>query len=185
MADAFLSYSSRDREIAAIIAHQLEKAGISVWWDRRLVGGDEFRNEILTQLRASRYVVVIWTANSVRSQWVADEADEAKSVRRLIPMVHAGTERSDVPLGFRDLHMISAGDTESLIAAMKGKLDAEDIATLCAKQKPGALRNVLRNPLLYVALSGALLLYIVFPGFLLGILIGICFVLFLLVWISS
>ena len=185
VAKVFLSYSSRDRELASIIAARLEQAGISVWWDRALLGGDEFRSAILAQLRASSYVVVLWTTHSVRSQWVQDEADEAKSAGRLIPLIHADIQISDVELGFRQLHMLETSDIETLIETVEKKDAAGNIGSLVARKKQGLFLKVMKNPLLYIALSSTLLLYIIFPGFLLGLALGLGFILLLLLWASS
>lgn len=39
----------------------LEAEGWKVWWDTSLTIGDDFRNEIMTELGRARAVIVIWT----------------------------------------------------------------------------------------------------------------------------
>ncbi len=46
LADVFLSYARSDRSVAAEVAHSLERAGFTVWWDREIRAGSDFAIEI-------------------------------------------------------------------------------------------------------------------------------------------
>ncbi len=81
MTDLFISYARADRERIEPLAEALEREGISVWWDRRLSGGDEFTREIQARLDEARAVLVAWSARSVDSHWVADEAAVGRAAR--------------------------------------------------------------------------------------------------------
>src|SRR5262245_4614152 len=140
MADIFISYSNLDRDLAKAVAAELQTAGFSVWWDRALLGGQDFRREIQAQLLQSKYVVVIWTRNSVQSRWVIDEAEEAAQVGRLVPIVHIGIERSNIPLGLRHLHMIPASDSAELIRHLSEREKLEPIGALQAVQRNTLIR---------------------------------------------
>ena len=59
MADIFLSYSERDREAARRIAELLESSGWSVWWDRRIPAGENWRNLLDRALETTRCMVVL------------------------------------------------------------------------------------------------------------------------------
>ena len=98
MADVFVSYVSEDRAIAEKISRGLEGAGFSVWWDRHIHGGVGFRKEIDRQLGAAKVVVVLWSAASLDSEWVCDEAQQARDENKLIPLRLDGVQP---PLGFR------------------------------------------------------------------------------------
>ena len=98
MADVFVSYVSEDRTIAEKIARGLEGAGFSVWWDRHIHGGVGFRKEIDRQLGAAKVVVVLWSAASLDSEWVCDEAQQARDENKLIPV---RLDNVQPPLGFR------------------------------------------------------------------------------------
>ena len=50
MADVFISYKREDRAIAVKLAVALERHTLSVWWDKTLQVGDDFRTEIATEL---------------------------------------------------------------------------------------------------------------------------------------
>jgi hypothetical protein len=87
MADIFLSYANEDRETARAVAGLLESAGCTVWWDRRIPAGRTWRSMIEEALREMRCMVVLWSTHSVESDWVKEEAEEALSLGRLIPVL--------------------------------------------------------------------------------------------------
>jgi TIR domain/Phage integrase family len=70
MADVFISYAKTDRSLALKLVAMLEAEGWKVWWDTSLAIGDDFRNEIMTELGHARAVIVIWTDASIKSDWV-------------------------------------------------------------------------------------------------------------------
>ena len=100
MDDIFLSYSEKDRAIAAQITALLQSAGWSVWWDREIPAGKTWRDMIEGALQNMRCMVVLWSANSIKSDWVKEEADEGRSQRKLIPVL---IESVRPPVGFREI----------------------------------------------------------------------------------
>ncbi len=73
----FISYSSRDRLRADIIARYLRRAGLSVFMDHHTVAGDLWARQISRQLHASKLVLALWSRDSIRSKWVIKEAEVA------------------------------------------------------------------------------------------------------------
>ena len=67
MADVFISYASEDRDIVRTFVAHIEKAGLSVWWDRNIGVGTSFDLEIERELDACGCVVVVWSRYSVCS----------------------------------------------------------------------------------------------------------------------
>ena len=123
MADVFLSYSRRDLRRAKPIIRALEAAGLSVWWDRRLVGGSEFSKEIRDELDSAKAVVALWSTRSVDSPWVLDEAARGRDSGRLIPVIIEGSP----PLGFGQIHTIDfsrrhARSLDELVDAVRTKM---------------------------------------------------------------
>jgi formylglycine-generating enzyme len=100
MADVFLSYASQDRETARALARKLGDMGWSVFWDRTIPPGREFDIVIGEALKAARCVVVLWSAASVTSRWVKEEAEDAATRDILVPALLGDVT---VPLGFRRL----------------------------------------------------------------------------------
>jgi tetratricopeptide (TPR) repeat protein len=103
MATLFLSYSRDDADRVHPLAAALEREGHKVWWDRHISGGQEFSDAIERALESAEAVIVCWTAHSVRSAWVRDEAAAGRDSGRLVPVSLDGTSP---PLGFRQYQTI-------------------------------------------------------------------------------
>lgn len=103
----FFSYAHADREKASAIIAALEKVGHTVWWDDHLEGGSAFATSIDEALQSAAVVIVLWSENSVKSHWVADEAQQGRDRGRLVPLLIDGAQP---PLGFRQLHYIPMDD---------------------------------------------------------------------------
>jgi TolB-like protein len=110
----FLSYSRADQAQAAALAAGLQGAGLEVWWDSMIEGGAAFARSIETALESSRAVIVLWSAHSVASDWVLDEAARGRDLRKLVPVSLDGTL---APLGFRQYQTID-------LANQGGRADA-------------------------------------------------------------
>jgi len=83
--DIFLSYAGVDRERAKVLADALARASYSVWWDRTIPPGRVFDEVIQEAIAAARCVIVLWSADAVRSNWVKTEAAEGASRGLLVP----------------------------------------------------------------------------------------------------
>ena len=116
MADIFISYASPDRERARLLAEELEQQAWSVWWDREIQPGRVFDDAIEEALNAARCVIVLWSNESVHSDWVKAEATEAAEKRILVPAL---IDKVKIPLQFR---RFQAAD---LTAWTGGEHDAE------------------------------------------------------------
>jgi TolB-like protein/Tfp pilus assembly protein PilF len=99
----FVSYARPDEKAAKAIIKALEQSGFSVWWDGLIPGGERFGAHISAALEGARAVVVLWSANASRSDWVKDEASYGRDRHRLIPLSIDGSEP---PLGFRQFQCI-------------------------------------------------------------------------------
>ena len=98
MYDIFLSYSTQDRERLQPLVVALEQRGWSVFWDHKTVPiGKHWQNVIGQAIRDSRCVVVAWSAHSIASEWVIEEALEGKKRGVLLPI---RLENVEIPFGF-------------------------------------------------------------------------------------
>ena len=122
MADVFVSYAKADRPLALRLATMLEAEGWKVWWDTSLAIGDDFRNEIMTELGRARAVVVIWTDASIKSDWVRSEAGRAQADRKLIPVKLEHLTYKDLPPPFDVLHTENVGEDDKVRAAVVAQL---------------------------------------------------------------
>jgi tetratricopeptide (TPR) repeat protein len=129
MADLFLSYSRQDSERARSLVLALERAGHSVWSDQQIKGGGQFSKKIEQALECADAVIVLWSANSVESAWVRDEAAAGRDSGRLIPVSIDGTK---APLGFREYQTIALaggkirGDSTSVRAILEAVAELTD-----------------------------------------------------------
>lgn len=119
----FLSYSRADQAQARVLAQELEEAGLQVWWDTLIEGGAAFAKTIDAALAASDAVIVLWSANSIASDWVLDEAARGRDLKKLVPLSIDGTEP---PLGFRQYQSIALPPSPDHVdaAAMQAVLRA-------------------------------------------------------------
>ena len=97
MSDIFISYSSHDRPWVEPFAKVLESHGWSVWWDREIPTGGSFNQVIRQQLGAAKCAIVVWSEQSVESEWVQAEASEAKKQDKYFPIKISECE---LPLNF-------------------------------------------------------------------------------------
>ena len=75
--DIFLSHSSKDNDFADKLWTLLDKSGFKVWYDNQSLLLGTILTEILDKLKSSRFVIVVWSKNAEKSQWVHDEAKTA------------------------------------------------------------------------------------------------------------
>lgn len=107
MSDVFISYNRADKAKAEQLARALTSHGWTVWWDPKILPGERFDTVIQHELEAARCVVVLWSANSVKSRWVRDEADVALKNGKLLPAL---IENVEVPMGFRAIEAANLVD---------------------------------------------------------------------------
>lgn len=80
----FLSYARADQAVASRLAKALGAQGFSVWWDADLPAHRAYSEVIEARLADARAVVVLWSANAAKSQWVRAEAEFARSHDKLV-----------------------------------------------------------------------------------------------------
>jgi len=116
MNEIFISYASANRPQAQKLASALGEHGWDVWWDREIPLGKSFDEVIENALAQAKCVIVLWSAVSVASEWVRNEATEGKRRGILVPVF---IEHVDAPLAFR---LLNGADLTDWIA---GGSDAE------------------------------------------------------------
>jgi len=98
MYDIFLSYSNQDREQLRPLYQALSQAGWTVFWDHTSIRtGENWHRKIETAIKNSRCVVVAWSAQSVQSEWVLEEAQYARQQNCLLPI---RVDHTPPPFGF-------------------------------------------------------------------------------------
>ena len=84
MADVFVSYARPDEMVAARVAESLRSLGYSVWRDDELPAHRPYAEVIEERLSSAGAVVVLWSAQAAKSQWVRAEAEAARESGRLV-----------------------------------------------------------------------------------------------------
>ena len=110
----FLSYSRGDLARARPVIDLLEGAGFDVWWDGRLEGGENYLQTTEAALEGAAAVVVLWSATSVASHWVRDEAQRGRERECLVPLTIDGTM---APLGFRQFQLLDVSGWDGSAAS--------------------------------------------------------------------
>lgn len=103
MSEVFISYSRHDQALAEAMAAQLGALGVDVWWDRDLLGGEDYRKKTAGVIAKVPAAIVLWSRRSVESEWVIGEASAARERKVLIPV---NIDGALPPLDFRPLNTI-------------------------------------------------------------------------------
>jgi len=107
MSDVFVSYARADEAHADRVAAALSAAGYQVWRDDQLPAHRAYADVIEERLKSAAAVVVLWSAESAKSQWVRAEADAARSSGTL---VQATIDGSIPPLPFNQIQCADLRD---------------------------------------------------------------------------
>ena len=95
--EIFISYSSRDKNIADAVCHSLEENGITCWIaPRDVIPGESYARQIMHSIKDCKVVVLIFSENSNRSEHVENEIDKGfNSGKPIIPFMIDKTEMND------------------------------------------------------------------------------------------
>lgn len=86
MSDIFISYARSTEATAHRVAETLRAMGHHVWRDDQLPAHRAYADVIEERLRAAKVVVVIWSQEAIKSQWVRAEADVARLAGKLVQL---------------------------------------------------------------------------------------------------
>jgi len=133
----FISYAYKDVERVRPIANELEKMGWGVFWDHKIPPGIKWPGYLKEKLDKSHCVLVVWSRDSINSNWVHAEVDEAQKRNILIPVLLDAVEP---PFGFSHIHTADLSDWNNDIAHPQFK---QCIEAINSKIPP---RNFVRIP---------------------------------------
>lgn len=157
MADIFISYGRSSESQASKVAEALRAAGYSVWRDDELPAHRAYSDVIEERLRSAKAVVVLWSAEAARSQWVRAEADVAREAGTLVQISVDGTlppmpfnqiQCADLNGWDGDLSTAGWRKVESSVALLVGS------ATPSAEHKAPPARRVAICVLPFINMSG-------------------------------
>jgi adenylate cyclase len=114
MTDVFISYARSTADLAERVGEGLRALGYGVWRDDELPAHRAYTEVIEERLRAAKAVVVIWSAEAVKSQWVRAEANVAREAGTL---VQVRVDDATPPLPFNEIQCVDlagwSGDADS------------------------------------------------------------------------
>ena len=91
MADVFVSYARPDEPHSKRVSETLRAAGYHVWRDDELPAHRLYADVIEERLKSAKCVVVLWSIEAAKSQWVRAEADIARAAGTLVQATLDGT----------------------------------------------------------------------------------------------
>ncbi len=142
MSDVFISYARSTEVAAQRIAARLREAGHDVWRDDELPPHLPYADVIEARLRAAKAVVVIWSADAVKSHWVRAEADLAREAGTLVQVSIDGTTP---PMPFNQIQCAQLGAPGAAGAPDWGKVLAS-VDALKQRGQPSTLAAAARAP---------------------------------------
>ena len=106
--DVFISHSSEDKAIAEKIAQHLTSKGLQVWYDDwEILVGHDIVDKVYDGIKDSRFLLVLLSEKSVRSNWVQQEINAAR-IREIesgatvvLPAVIEPNVKSQIPESLR------------------------------------------------------------------------------------
>ena len=87
MSEVFVSYARSDEPQAKRIADALRALGYRVWRDDELPAHRPYSEVIEERLKSAKAVVVLWSADAAKSEWVRAEADAARTAHTIVQAV--------------------------------------------------------------------------------------------------
>jgi len=84
MSDIFISYARPNEALARQAGEALRAAGYAVWRDDELPAHRAYSDVIEERIKAAKAVLVLWSNDAVKSQWVRAEADAARELGTLV-----------------------------------------------------------------------------------------------------
>ncbi len=86
MTDIFISYARSTEGQAKQIAEALRGLGYGVWRDDEIPANRAYADVIAERLATAKAVVVVWSAEAAKSEWVRSEAERARADHKLVQL---------------------------------------------------------------------------------------------------
>ena len=103
----FISYSHHDEGTARALTRALHKVGVEVWTPAQLPAGSDIDEGFRKKLEQADIVVLLITADSVRSPWTAFEFGASVALRkRIVPVVVGDIPLDEIPYDLKHVQML-------------------------------------------------------------------------------
>jgi TolB-like protein len=127
MTDIFISYARSTATQAQAVARALRSQGYGVWLDDAIPAHRAYADVIEEELTAAAAVVVVWSAEAAKSQWVQSEADHARAAGKLVQL---NIDGAVLPMPFDRIQCIDLTGWTGDVDAPGWRRVAGSIATL-------------------------------------------------------
>ncbi len=114
----FISYARPDLSYVQELAAWLERQGYLPWWDWQIEAGGIFEDRIEQEISQVCAVIVLWSDQSIRSDWVKWEAQQGLKRSKLIPIAVPTLDLRDIRPPFNGLNTLTLGDGGRLLDAL-------------------------------------------------------------------
>lgn len=112
--DAFLSHNRADKDVARQLGAQLTLAGAYVWFDDWEVrAGDSIVGKVNDALADAEAVILLWSANAKRSNWVRAELEAAiarATEEQTFRIISVRLDDAELPALLRPLKWVDLSD---------------------------------------------------------------------------
>jgi len=145
VAHVFISYARSDEPIASVIADHLREGGFDVWRDDELPAHRAYADVIEERIKGAAAVVVLWSAEAAKSQWVRAEADTARTA---LTLIQASLDGTIPPMPFNQIQCADlngwnrksdATGWRKVLASVAELAGPSPQSELAARQSSGAL----------------------------------------------
>jgi hypothetical protein len=133
MSDVFISYSHKDTDFVRDLVRPLEAEGFSVWWDHTIPPGKSWDDVIARGIREAKACIIVWSPDSVISDWVKEEATLAKEGGKYLP-IQIGVDQP--PMGFRRIQAADLRNWNGNRQNAQWRLLITEIANLVGGSNP-------------------------------------------------
>ena len=122
MADVFISYSTKHRDLTERLAAIIEAERYSVWWDVALESWGSYRDQIDAALAAAKVVVVIWSEGAAASPFVQAECGKALKAGKLVNIRALDFPSANIPLPFNACHVdrLNLDEPQRILKSIRG-----------------------------------------------------------------
>lgn len=133
MADVFLSYARPTVNQARRLAAVLRNAGFSVWFDENLPAHRAYSDVIEEHLEEAAAVVVLWSEEASRSQWVRSEANRAREKGTLVQL---RLDDARLPMPFDQIQCADLRGWSGSAKAAGLRAVVASVAALVGRERP-------------------------------------------------
>lgn len=121
----FVSFSSKDRDLARDLTTRLKQAGVEPTSSELTVpAGTDFVKMFMDRLQRADEMIVILSTNSVDNQWVMFEIGAASSLRKKITPLVVGLDKNQLPAVIQQLDYIKYDKVADYIANIQRHVKA-------------------------------------------------------------